>query len=86
MIDKTLEMELYKYNVYDAWQFVLNTSKAIDTAEFCMSVLFDLINKISSEHDEWKDNLFNNLMNQENDFKKVSITTKNLPNYKIQVF
>lgn len=37
MIDKTLEMELYKYNVYDAWQFVLNTSKTIDTAEFCLT-------------------------------------------------
>ncbi|MBP2244263.1 hypothetical protein [Paenibacillus xylanexedens] len=85
MIDKTLEMDLYNHKIYDAWQFVLNTSKAIGTAKYCRDLISDLIEKMSNEHDEWKNNLFNDLMHQENELKKVSITTEGLPDFQVKV-
>lgn len=49
------------------------------------TVISDLIEKMSNEHDEWKNNLFNDLMDQENDLKKVAITTENLPDFQVKV-
>lgn len=85
MIDKSLEIALYNYGVYDAWQFILNTSKAIMTANHCRDIITDLIEKMSNEHEEWKSNLFNNLTNQENDLRKINITLDNLPHFQVKV-
>lgn len=84
-IDKLLETDLLKNNVYDAWQFVVNTVKIINTAQYCKDVIADLIAGMSKEHDDWKNSLFSELFNQEGSVKSVSITTDNLPAYQLKI-
>lgn len=84
-IDKAIEKDLYDNKVYDAWQFVINTIKTIDTAEYCKMVIFDLIAGMSKEHEDWKNALFSDLINQKSEVKRVSITTDNLPVHQLKV-
>lgn len=85
MIKDTLKDDLYENGVYDAWQFVINTGKTISVIEYCRDAIIDLIGKMAGEHDAWKESLFNELMSQDNKVRQVSITTNNLPAYKIKV-
>jgi len=85
-IDDTLQNDLYDNNVYDAWQFVVNTAKIIETAEYCKMVILDLIAGMSKEHEDWKNALFSEFLSQKSEVKSVSITTDNLPVHQLKVF
>ena len=40
---KIIENELYDNGIYEAWQFVKNTNKTFDIAEYCKNTISDLI-------------------------------------------
>lgn len=79
LIDKTLENELFDNGIYEAWQFITNTSRVLATAEYCKEAILRLLSTMQKEHEEWKEALWNELMNQETKVKKVSVTTDSLP-------
>lgn len=81
VIDQTLENELYDNGIYEAWQFVINTVNTLSTARYCKETILRLLTSMQSEHEEWKEKLWNDLTTQEGKVKKVSITTESLPNY-----
>ena len=84
-IDKTFENELYDNGIYEAWQFVTNTTKTLGTAEYCKDTILRLSSTMLQEHEAWKNALWNDLMSQETKVKKVSVTTDNLPSYEISI-
>lgn len=84
-INNALKNELFDNGIYDAWQFVKNTTKTLSIAEYSKDVIIDLISKMAEEHEKWKDSLFFELFSQDNNVKSVSVTTDNLPAYKITV-
>lgn len=81
VIDQTLENELYDNGIYEAWQFVINTVTTLSTARYCKETILRLLTSMQSEHEEWKEKLWNDLTTQEGKVKKVSITTESLPDY-----
>lgn len=85
MAEKTLEEKLYDYGVYNAWQFVVNTSKTIHTANFCKDAISSLISRMEKEHSDWEKNLFSQINEQESAVRKISVTTENLPVHKVSV-
>lgn len=86
MIDaKTLENELYDNGIYEAWQFIRNTDKTVGIAKYCVNTINGLVSTMKDEHEEWKNVLFSELFEQEGGVKSVSVTTENLPAYRVMV-
>ena len=84
-MDEKLENNLYNNEVYDSWQFVVNTERTINIADFCMTIIGNLIGHMAKEHAEWMDSLFSDLFSQEEKVKSVSVTTDSLPVFKVPV-
>ena len=81
VIDKQLENELFDNGIYEAWQFVMNTARTLSTAEYCKETILRLLSSMQQECDKWKEALWNDLMTQESNIKKVTVTTDSLPVY-----
>jgi len=84
-IDHVLENELYSNGIYEAWQFVVNTVNTLSTAQYCKETILRLLGSMQSEHEAWKEKLWNELMIQESEIKTVSVTTDSLPNYSTSI-
>jgi len=84
-IDKTLENELYDNGIYEAWQFVKNTERTLHIAKYCKDTISRLIATMQQEHEEWKENLFNEVMSKEDGLRRISITSENLPVYNTSI-
>lgn len=80
-----LKTDLYNYGVFDAWQYVINTNKQIATAKFCRDTIKDLISNFGQKHDAWRTDLFNQLLNQKEERKVLSISVDELPDSKIVI-
>lgn len=80
-----MKNDLYNYGVFDAWQYVVNTNKQIAIAEFCRDMIKDLISNFGQRHDTWRTNLFNQLYNQKEERKMLSISVDELPDTKIAI-
>lgn len=85
MGEMTLEEKLYEYGVYNAWQFIVNTSKTIHTAAFCKDTILSLIAQMEEEHAEWQDNLWKQLLEQTGPEKSISIKSGDLPVHNISI-
>ncbi len=84
-IDIELENELFDSGIYEAWQFITNTSKTINTAEYCKDTILHLLSSMQQEHEAWKEALWNDLISQESKVKKVSVTTDSLPSHQVTI-
>lgn len=84
-IDEALENELFDSGIYEAWQFITNTSKTISTAEYCKDTILHLLSSMQQEHESWKEALWNDLISQETKVKKVSVTTDSLPSHQVTI-
>lgn len=73
VIDQTLENELYDNGIYEAWQFVINTVTTLSTARYCKETILRLLTSMQSEHEEWKEKLWNDLTTQEGKVKKYQL-------------
>ena len=85
MSEDLLENQLFDNGVYNAWQFIINTEKTIFTVKYCKEVILALITKMADQHDEWKNNLFDQLMSQNGKIKCITVTTNSLPKYEISI-
>lgn len=81
----SLEEELYKYGVYNAWQFLVNTHKTLQTVSFCKDTILSLIAQMEKEHAEWQDNLWKQFLEQTGPEKSVSITSEDLPDHNLSI-
>lgn len=84
-IDKTLENDLFDNGIYEAWQFIINTSNTIQVAGYCRKAISRLIYTMQQEHESWKDELFKQLFSQDSKVKRVSVTTDSLPENKVSI-
>lgn len=80
-----LEEKLYDYGVYNAWQFVVNTNKTLQTASFCKDTIISLIDQMENEHAEWQNNLWTQLLEQEGQVKSISIKSGDLPAHRLSI-
>lgn len=85
LIDKTLEHNLYDNGIYDAWQFVVNTKATLSTAQYCKDAILRLLASMQSEHDAWKEKLWNELMAQGGNEKQIAIRTDPLPDFNTSI-
>lgn len=86
MIDgAALEQSLYDNGVYDAWQFVVNTGKTIQTTLFCEETIDRLIEQMEKEHEVWMEDLFSQINPAEGVVQRVSVTSENLPKHEVEV-
>lgn len=74
-----LRMLLFEHNIYDAWQFVENTYKTIEMAKYSAKVIDGLITQIGTDHDKWKEDLFETLSRE----KHVSVYADSFPNNEV---
>lgn len=84
-ISSTLENDLAKYKVYDAWQFVLNTQKNLLTANYCSSIINNSIQIMNTEHKNWQNDIFENLFDGSSKTNTFSLTAENLPGYEVEI-
>lgn len=82
---ESIKNTLYDNEVYDAWQFVINTAKTIQTAEYCKNQILALITQMGKEHDDWMSDLFSQLSSENSKEKIITITSDNLPQHKVNV-
>lgn len=80
-----LKTDLYQFGVYDAWQYVENTCKQIETAEFCRDIISDVIIDLGEKHESWLTDLYGRLFSQDEEKKVISITDESLPNSTVKV-
>ena len=80
-IDTTLKDELYDNGIYEAWQFVVNTSKLLSTAKYCEETILRLLSTMHQENEAWKEALWNELMSQDSKVKQLTVTTDCLPEH-----
>mgnify|MGYP000862757899 CR=1 FL=1 len=81
----TLEHNLYDNGIYDAWQFVVNTKATLSTAQYCKDAILRLLASMQSEHDAWKEKLWNELMAQGGNEKQIAIRTDPLPDFNTSI-
>lgn len=81
----TLEKKLYDGGVYNAWQYVVNTSKTIQTAAYCKNVIQAIIATMETEHTKWETNLFAQLQSQDGSVRKISISSDDLPKHELSI-
>lgn len=84
MAETSLKSKFYEAEVYNAWQFVVNTAKTIYTAEYCKNTVLSLLDKIAKEHNDWLTNLFKQLNDKEKS-KPITVTSDDLPKHKIKI-
>ena len=85
MPNTNLEKKLFDGGVYNAWQYVVNTSKTIQTAEYCKNVIQAIIANMESEHTKWENDLFAQLQTQEGSVHKLSISSEELPKHELSI-
>lgn len=76
---------LYTYEVYDSYQFIINTRKTIETALFCKEAILSLISKMTEEQQRWQSDFYNELREQSGPIKKVTLTYERMPAYSFTV-
>ena len=59
MNSKELAKFLFDYEVYDSYQFIVNTLKTIRTALFCKESILSLISKMTEEQRKWQSDFYN---------------------------
>lgn len=84
-IDSALENELYDNGIYETWQFVVNTGTTLSTAQYCKDTILRLLASMQSEHEAWKEKLWDDLMTQEGKVKQIAIKTDSLPDFKTPI-
>lgn len=84
-IDNTLENELYNSGIYEAWQFVVNTVTTLSTAQYCKDTILRLLTSMQSEHEAWKEKLWDDLMAQDGKVKQIAIKTDSLPDFRTPI-
>lgn len=84
-IDNTLENELYNSGIYEAWQFVVNTVTTLSTAQYCKDTILRLLASMQSEHEAWKEKLWDDLMAQDGKVKQIAIKTDSLPDFRTPI-
>jgi hypothetical protein len=78
IVGKQLENKLFDNGIYEAWQFVTNTVRTLSIAEYCKDTILRLLSSMQQDYDEWNEALLNDLMTQESEIKKVTVTTDSL--------
>lgn len=86
MNSRELAKFLYDNEVYDSYQFIINTRKTIKTALFCKESILSLISKMTEEQQIWQSNFFNELIEQSGAIKKVSLTYDKMPTFDFTVY
>lgn len=82
---KELAKFLYDHEVYDSYQFIINTRKTIKTALFCKESILSLISKMTEEQRKWQSDFYNELLEQSGPIKKVALTYDRMPTYSFNV-
>ncbi len=54
-------------------------------AKYCKDTISRLIATMQQEHEEWKENLFDEVMSKEDGLRQISITSENLPVYNTSI-
>ena len=88
MSEPTLENLLYDNNVYDAWQFVVNTVKTIHTVDYCKKTVVALTKQIETEHSAWMNSLSEQLNEQKSEdgkTRRLVIRSSDLPEHKVSI-
>lgn len=86
MISKDLSKFLYDHEVYDSYQFIINTRKTLTMALFCKESILSLISKMNEEQQKWQSDFYNELIEQSGPIKKVAITYDKMPTYSFTVY
>lgn len=78
---------LIEHYVFDAWQFIVNTRKNIDTASYCYNFIEKLITKMSEEHKEWQDSLNQKITQliEEKRSASIGFGYDDMPQYNIDI-
>ncbi len=84
-IDNTLKNTFYNNGIYDAWQFVENTSRTLYTAQYCKDTIGRLISGMQQEHDQWREDLLNKILSEENEIAEISLSTESFPTYNTSI-
>lgn len=64
---------LIEHYVFDAWQFIVNALKNINTAKYCYEIINELVSRIEEEHKDWIDSLNEHISKSLKENKAVSI-------------
>lgn len=78
---------LAEHYVLDAWQFIVNVHKNINTTKYCYDIIKELVSSIEEEHKEWIDTLNENISKSLEENKEVSISLDydSLSQYKLNI-
>ena len=85
MNSKELAKFLYDNEVYDSYQFIMNTLKTIKTAFFCKESILSLISKMTEEQRKWQSDFYNELLEQSGPIKKIALTYDRMPTYSFNI-
>lgn len=85
MNSKELARFLYTYEVYDSYQFIVNTLKTISTALFCKEAILSLISHMSDEQQKWQSDFYNELIEQSGSIKKLTLSYDRMPDLSFAV-
>ncbi|MCH1638931.1 hypothetical protein MJ257_02330 [Paenibacillus timonensis] len=79
---------LAEHYVLDAWQFVNNMRKNIDTASYCCHIIESLISKMEEEHKGWQEEINRDIthMLADKGSGSVGISYDKLPSFKMDMF
>lgn len=78
---------LAEHYVFDAWQFIVNTQKNINTAKYCYEIINKLVSRVTEEHKDWIDNINEHISKaiEENIEVSINLGYDSLPQYKINI-
>lgn len=85
MNTKELAKFLYDNEVYDSYQFIINTQKTISTALFCKESILSLISKMNEEQQKWQSDFYKELTEQTGPVKKVAVTYDRMPTFNFTI-
>lgn len=76
---------LYQHGVYDTSQYIMSARSTIIDACYCKDIIQSLHLSISEEHNDWRNNLEWQPVENNPDIKRLNIDGKNMPLYQMDI-
>jgi len=78
--NRDFQLDLVNHFICDAWQYVVNTRKTLDTAEFCFESIADMLSHMGTITQDWQNSMFEKAFAQ-----RGTAVAGGFPDYKISV-
>lgn len=61
MIDAALKRDLIAHSIYSSWQFIEYTVKNIETVQYCVDTINNIVDKMSIKTTRWEQDILSKI-------------------------